>query len=202
MPVTDTTPLVPTVALNNGVRMPLLGFGVFQVEHLEECERSVSEALRVGYRLIDTAASYGNEEAVGNARKHAQAEHIYVRLYRRENYVTVEIQDDGVGFDIDAVNSNYDQRGSLGMVNMRERATLVEGILKLDSAKGKGTKISVLVPLKNAPPEELLHAVRVVTAGEALLAPSVTRRIIEQFARQPVRPELGSRLDALHGPHL
>ena len=51
--------------------------------------------------------------------------------------------------------------------------------------------------LKNAPPEELLHAVRVVTAGEALLAPSVTRRIIEQFARQPVRPELGERLDAL-----
>ena len=51
--------------------------------------------------------------------------------------------------------------------------------------------------LKNAPPEELLHAVRVVTAGEALLAPSVTRRIIEQFARQPVRPELGAQLDAL-----
>ena len=51
--------------------------------------------------------------------------------------------------------------------------------------------------LKNAPPEELLHAVHVVAAGEALLAPSVTRRIIEQFARRPVRPELGTRLDAL-----
>ena len=51
--------------------------------------------------------------------------------------------------------------------------------------------------LKNAPPEELLHAVHVVAAGEALLAPSVTRRIVEQFARQPVRPELGTRLDAL-----
>jgi DNA-binding NarL/FixJ family response regulator len=51
--------------------------------------------------------------------------------------------------------------------------------------------------LKNAPPEELLHAVHVVCAGEALLAPSVTRRIIEQFARRPVRPELGARLDAL-----
>ena len=51
--------------------------------------------------------------------------------------------------------------------------------------------------LKNAPPEELLHAVRVVAAGDALLAPSVTRRIIEQFARRPVRPELGSQLAAL-----
>jgi DNA-binding NarL/FixJ family response regulator len=51
--------------------------------------------------------------------------------------------------------------------------------------------------LKNAPPEELLRAVRVVAAGDALLAPSVTRRIIEQFARQPARPELGTQLEAL-----
>jgi len=58
---------VPTVTLNNGVEMPLLGFGVYQIADLAECERSVSDALDVGYRLIDTAASYGNEEAVGNA---------------------------------------------------------------------------------------------------------------------------------------
>jgi DNA-binding NarL/FixJ family response regulator len=51
--------------------------------------------------------------------------------------------------------------------------------------------------LKNAPPEELVHAVRVVAAGDALLAPSVTRRIIEQFARRPIRPALGAQLDAL-----
>lgn len=62
-----STPHVPSVKLNNGVDMPLLGFGVFQVADLKECERAVSDALRVGYRLIDTAASYGNEEAVGNA---------------------------------------------------------------------------------------------------------------------------------------
>jgi 2,5-diketo-D-gluconate reductase A len=49
--------------------MPILGFGVFQMNDAEECERSVSEAIRTGYRLIDTAASYGNEEAVGNAIK-------------------------------------------------------------------------------------------------------------------------------------
>ena len=51
--------------------------------------------------------------------------------------------------------------------------------------------------LKNAPPEELLRAVRVVATGDALLAPSVTRRIIEQFAQRPVKPELGAQLDAL-----
>nr|WP_240743355.1 aldo/keto reductase [Ilyomonas limi] len=47
--------------------MPILGFGVFQVTDLAECERSVYEAIQTGYRLIDTAASYGNEEAVGKA---------------------------------------------------------------------------------------------------------------------------------------
>jgi diketogulonate reductase-like aldo/keto reductase len=56
-----------TVTLNNGVAMPMLGFGVFQMTDPAECERSVTAALRAGYRLIDTAASYGNEEAVGNA---------------------------------------------------------------------------------------------------------------------------------------
>ena len=60
---------VPSVVLNNGVQMPLLGFGVFQMTDLDECERSVCDALDVGYRLLDTAASYGNEEAVGRAIK-------------------------------------------------------------------------------------------------------------------------------------
>ena len=60
---------VPAVTLNNGVEMPILGFGVFQVPDAAECERSVRDAIDVGYRLIDTAASYGNEEAVGAAIK-------------------------------------------------------------------------------------------------------------------------------------
>jgi 2,5-diketo-D-gluconate reductase A len=55
------------VVLNNGVEMPILGFGVFQMNDLEECERSVYDALSIGYRLIDTAAAYQNEEAVGKA---------------------------------------------------------------------------------------------------------------------------------------
>ena len=58
-----------TTVLNNGVEMPLLGFGVFQIPDAEECERSVCDALRTGYRLLDTAAAYLNEEAVGNAIK-------------------------------------------------------------------------------------------------------------------------------------
>ncbi|HEY2581508.1 MAG TPA: aldo/keto reductase [Mucilaginibacter sp.] len=57
------------VQLNNGVEMPILGFGVFQVTDLSECERSVVDAIETGYRLIDTAQSYMNEEAVGRAIK-------------------------------------------------------------------------------------------------------------------------------------
>ena len=57
----------PLIALNNGLEMPILGFGVFQMTDLAECERSVRDAIQAGYRLIDTAAAYGNEEAVGKA---------------------------------------------------------------------------------------------------------------------------------------
>lgn len=62
------------VALNNGVKMPILGFGVFQIPDPELCEKTVIEAINVGYRLVDTAASYMNESAVGNAIKNCGVE--------------------------------------------------------------------------------------------------------------------------------
>jgi len=58
-----------SVTLNNGIKMPILGFGVFQIPDLAACEQSVVDAIEVGYKLIDTAQSYGNEEAVGKAIK-------------------------------------------------------------------------------------------------------------------------------------
>lgn len=71
---------IPTVTLSNGVEMPQLGFGVFQVPDLKECEEAVSNALAVGYRLIDTAAAYQNEEAVGQAiaKSDIEREEIFV----------------------------------------------------------------------------------------------------------------------------
>lgn len=57
------------VRLNNGIKMPKLGFGVFQIRDAAQCEQAVRDAIDVGYRLIDTAASYGNEEAVGKTIK-------------------------------------------------------------------------------------------------------------------------------------
>ncbi|MGQ0602677.1 MAG: GAF domain-containing sensor histidine kinase [Anaerolineales bacterium] len=90
---------------------------------------------------------YIAEEAVNNARKHAQAEHIWVRLKMSRDTLTLDIQDDGVGFNVGAVDADYDRRGSLGMVNMRERAEMLNGTVRIDSAEGRGTRISVLVPL-------------------------------------------------------
>ena len=62
---------VPTVKLNNGIEMPTLGFGVFQVPDLSQAQQAVTDALDSGYRLIDTAAAYQNEEAVGQAIKNS-----------------------------------------------------------------------------------------------------------------------------------
>jgi 2,5-diketo-D-gluconate reductase A len=80
------------VTLNNGVEMPLLGFGVYQINDAEECERSVLEALHAGYRLIDTAAAYGNEEAVGRAIQHSG-------LPREELFVTTKLWVQDTGYE-------------------------------------------------------------------------------------------------------
>jgi diketogulonate reductase-like aldo/keto reductase len=65
--------------LRNGIKMPMEGFGVFQVRDKEECKQSVLNAIRAGYRLVDTAASYANEDAVGEAVREAIAEGICTR---------------------------------------------------------------------------------------------------------------------------
>jgi len=98
---------------------------------------------------------YIAEEAINNARKHAEAEHIWVRLERRDDMFILEVEDDGVGFNVGAVDANYEQRGSLGIVNMRERAELVNGVLHIESAEGRGTCITVYVPLTDESAERL-----------------------------------------------
>ena len=84
--------VIPSVTLNNGVEMPILGFGVFQVNDAEECERSVYEAIQSGYRLIDTAAAYGNEEAVGRAIKRGG-------VAREELFVTTKLWISDAGYE-------------------------------------------------------------------------------------------------------
>jgi diketogulonate reductase-like aldo/keto reductase len=81
-----------TTTLNNGVEMPMIGFGVFQVNDPKECEQSVIDAIQAGYRLIDTAASYMNEEAVGRAIRNSGVD-------RSELFITTKLWVQDAGYD-------------------------------------------------------------------------------------------------------
>ena len=80
-----------TVKLNNGIEMPILGYGVYQVTP-EECERCVSDAISVGYRLIDTAQAYGNEEGVGNAIRKSS-------IPRKDLFITTKVWISNAGYE-------------------------------------------------------------------------------------------------------
>lgn len=80
------------VTLNNGVRMPIEGYGVFQIQDPDQCEQCVSDALEVGYRLFDTASSYFNEEAVGNAIRKSG-------ISREEVFVTTKLWVQDTGYE-------------------------------------------------------------------------------------------------------
>lgn len=84
------------VVLNNGIEMPILGYGVFQITDLNQCEQCVYEAIKIGYRLIDTAASYMNEEAVGRAIKKAIEEGI---VRREELFITTKLWVQDTGYE-------------------------------------------------------------------------------------------------------
>ncbi len=89
------------------------------------------------------------QEAVNNARKHARARNIWIHMETREGYILASAQDDGRGFDVAAMESNYDQRGSLGMTNMKERAALVGGQVNVRSVVGQGTAIVIRIPIND-----------------------------------------------------
>ena len=119
-------------------------------------EENIVQNLEVGKQGV---VFFIVEEAVNNARKHARAEHIWVNLRTFEKEMALlEVRDDGIGFDIASVNRTYDQRGSLGMINLRERTELVNGVLNIQSASGKGTLVQVYIPLTDEAADRLHHA--------------------------------------------
>ncbi|KDN55694.1 aldo/keto reductase [Flavobacterium seoulense] len=80
------------IKLNNGIEMPILGFGVFQMQDMAECEQAVIDAINTGYRLIDTAASYMNEQAVGNAIKKSG-------IAREDLFITTKLWVSDAGYE-------------------------------------------------------------------------------------------------------
>ena len=87
------------------------------------------------------------EEAINNARKHAHASSILVRLRVESDLLVAEVIDDGRGFDVEQVETGYDSSGSLGMLNLRERAVLIGGTVNVESVQGRGTRVTLLVPI-------------------------------------------------------
>lgn len=87
------------------------------------------------------------QEAVNNARKHARTDEVVIYLYLEEGYLVASVRDRGRGFNLAAVESSYNTRGSLGLLNMRERARLIGGECRIRSAEGEGTTVELRVPL-------------------------------------------------------
>jgi len=110
-----------------------------------DIDKKIEEDLEIGKQGVLFAIV---EEAVNNARKYAKAEHIWVRLKAIQNEIAaLEIQDDGIGFDVDSTNMYYASGDSLGMINMRERTELINGVFSINSTIGSGTVIKVIFPL-------------------------------------------------------
>jgi len=87
------------------------------------------------------------QEAVGNVKKHAWARNVWIAVAEQRDTLIVGVRDDGRGFDLDKLGAEYDRRGSLGLLNMRERAQALGGRLSIHSRPGLGTAIAVTVPL-------------------------------------------------------
>ncbi len=91
------------------------------------------------------------QEAVANSRKHARASGITIAMVRTNNELQVIVEDDGKGFDLATVENEYAERDSLGLVNMKERAELIDGWLRIDTAIGRGTRVILQTPLPMKP---------------------------------------------------
>jgi len=87
------------------------------------------------------------QEAISNVKRHANEENVWLTAIRRGDEFQVVIKDDGKGFNLAEVERSYDRRGKLGLLNMRERAEMIGGRLSIESAPGKGTTITLNVPL-------------------------------------------------------
>lgn len=100
---------IPTISLNNGVPMPQLGFGVFQVPDYDQAKQAVAGALKAGYRMIDTAAAYNNEEAVGDAIKESgiPREEIFVTSKLWVSDFTYERAKKGIATSLEKLGLDY-----------------------------------------------------------------------------------------------
>jgi signal transduction histidine kinase len=126
------------------------------VDRLEENDRFVPH-FECGELLSELSPSVAGtvfsivQEAITNIEKHAEARNVWIRLRKEQNQLVVVVEDDGKGFDVEFVTAHYDQGESFGLLNMKERAALIDGVLILDSKPHRqepGTKIELRVALE------------------------------------------------------
>ncbi len=145
--------LRPLVLETQGLRVTLEQYlERFQTGENSSSTKIVLEAESVADIELDTKTE-GTlfniiQEAVNNALKHAQAQHIWVRLETDGIMLKTIVQDDGKGFDKARVMKSYEKRGSFGLLNIDERARLVGGSADLESTPGEGTVVTIIVPLE------------------------------------------------------
>ncbi len=184
--------LRPLVLENQGLTAAL---GQLADKSKESYDQPVT--IRVGQnveRVLDTHQQgvifYIIEEAVGNARKHAKASMVTVNVYKQEDVVLVNISDNGVGFDTtEAEKKAMDRGGHLGMINLRERAEILGGTLRMESASGKGTSITVVVPIKDS--EGSSTSMKAQTAGVRQGSGNTSK--LEAAALARVRQQSGNK---------
>jgi signal transduction histidine kinase len=97
---------------------------------------------------VQAVAWFVTEEALNNAKKYANAEHVWVRMGLEDGHFYAEVEDDGQGFDYAETMAHYDERGSYGLLNYSERAALVNGRSIVRTAPGAGTTVRLMVPLQ------------------------------------------------------
>lgn len=147
--------LRPLILETQGL-LPALGAYVQQLRDSETFDvhlEAVEPFPRINSSMAATVFAI-IQEAVNNAKKHADPKDVWLHLAQDGDWLEVRVKDNGTGFDLEAVKQDYDQRGSIGLLNMRERAELVDGQVEIQSAVAPpdaGTEVILRVPL---PPEE------------------------------------------------
>jgi two-component sensor histidine kinase len=111
----------------------------------------VDRMVRVDLRTI--TLDIPAQEAITNIAKHSRAETVLIQVLEREDQISIEIEDDGEGFDPSSLPPPAARERGLGLLGMRERVELFGGSIEIDSAPGRGTRIAVVAPLR----QEVVH---------------------------------------------